>query len=624
MSKPTEETAMKTTDVRHRKGQLPNPQDLDDVEARRTFLKLGAAAVLTPLLLDGRNAGADDEPAPPVFPPSPPTIPWQQELPTAITPLRAVAALSPAPTVAANTAGGEAGRAPHQRYAELTGVLGAPLLYELKAKERPDWVFNPAYPPQPIWGYEGNTPGATSPGPTFFARYGRPFLCRIHNQLPQKHVGFGTPEISTHLHNLHAPSESDGFPGDYYSANKAGPTLTAPGRFKDHFYPNIYAGYDQLQNHIGDPREALGTLFYHDHTLDFTAPNMLRGLFGFYLIFDPLDSGNERDPTPGALRLPSHPYDYPLSFADKRFDARGILFYDQINPDGVLGDKVVVNGKIEPVLRVAARKYRFRLLDAGPSRFYALSLVTPSNVRQTFTYIANDGNLLPAPLLNQTLVSFGVAERADIVVDFSRYPIGTELYLINRIRHNNTRGPEEEINGNGPRILKFIVDRNPPEQDLSQVPATLRPLPPLNLAEIAAARVRHWDFDHDRGVWVINGKLVDVKAPRALIPKGAAEVWELKNDDDGWAHPIHIHFEEGRILSKTREGKNVAVPPHERGRKDVFVLGEDETFRVFLRFRDFTGKYVMHCHNLIHEDHAMMLRWDIVEQSGNQGPGGGG
>ncbi|WP_137885849.1 multicopper oxidase family protein [Pseudomonas sp. 2FE] len=535
--------------------------------------------------------------------------------------------MSPSPSVEPNIAAGEAGRAPHQRFAELTGVLGAPLLFELKAKENPDWVFHPAYPPQRIWGYEGTTPGATTPGPTFFARYGRPIICRIHNRLPQNHVGFASPEITTHLHNLHTPSESDGFPGDYYSPNKAGPTVdrsgprNGAGEFKDHFYPNIYAGYDQLQNHIGDPNEALGTLWYHDHTLDFTAPNLVRGLFGFYFIFDPLDSGDERDPSPGALRLPSHPYDYPLGFGDRRFDANGMLFWDQVSPEGVLGDKVTVNGKIEPVLRVAARKYRFRLLDAGPSRFYGLSLVTSSNVRQTFTYIANDGNLLPAPLLNQTLVIFAVAERADIVVDFSRYPIGTELYLINRMRQEKTRGPKD-IKDEGPRILKFIVDRNPPEQDLSQVPATLRPLPPLNLAEIAAARVRRWEFARSGGVWTINEKVVNVQSPRAQIPQGNAEVWELVNPEDGWEHPIHIHFEEGRILNRIVNGKNIPVPLHERGRKDVFVLHEFETVRVLLRFRDFLGKYPMHCHNLIHEDHAMMLRWDIVEQSGNQGPGG--
>ncbi|VVP46314.1 Cell division protein FtsP [Pseudomonas fluorescens] len=599
---------MKPTDLRHRKGQLPSPQDSADVEARRTFLKLGAAAMLTPLILDGRSAIARDEP---VFPPSPPTTPWLVTLPNAITPLEAVAFLNPRPTEAANTAGGEAGREPHQRFAEFIGVFGAPLLYELKAKERPDWVFHPAYPPQRIWGYEGNTPGAVTPGPTIFARYGRPVIIRFRNDLPQNQVGFGTPEISTHLHNAHTGSESDGFPGDYYSANKAGPTLAAPGAFKDHFYPNIYAGYDQLQNHIGDPNEALGTLFYHDHTLDFTAPNMLRGLFGMYFLFDDIDSGNERDPNPSALRLPSYPYDYPLSFQDMRFDNNGILFFDQVNPEGVLGDKVVVNGYIEPVLRVAARKYRFRLLDAGPSRFYAFYLLSSSGAIQTFTLIANDGNLLPAPLLNQTQVQMGVANRSDIVVDFSKYPIGSVLYLVNRMRQEDTR-EGKDIKEPGTRVLKFIVDRTQPEQDLSQVPSVLRALPPLNPAEIAAATVRRWVFDRSKGLWTINNELFNVKVPRATIPQGAAEVWELVNPEDGWTHPIHIHFEEGQIIGKIQNGVKKPLLAHEQGRKDVYVIEEFTTLRVFLRFRDFKGKYVMHCHNLIHEDHAMMLRWDIV------------
>ena len=99
--------------------------------------------------------------------------------------------------------------------------------------------------------------------------------------MPQDHTGFGSPEISTHLHNMHTPSESDGFAGDFYSATQAGPTLTAPGSFNDHFYPNVYAGLDEFGG-IGDPREALGSLFYHDHTEGVTAPNVLKGLMGRY------------------------------------------------------------------------------------------------------------------------------------------------------------------------------------------------------------------------------------------------------------------------------------------------------------------------------------------------------
>ena len=83
----------------------------------------------------------------------------------------------------------------------------------------------------------------------------------------------------------------------------------------------------------------------------------------------------------------------------------------------------------------------------------------------------------------------------------------------------------------------------------------------------------------------------DVFTSRATMPrKGSAEVWELVNPDDGWSHPIHIHFEEGRILSQTRNGSPIPVPAHERGRKDVYVLGPAESMKVLLRFRDFTGE----------------------------------
>jgi len=411
-----------------------------------------------------------------------------------------------------------------------------------------------------------------------------------------------------HLHNLHAPSESDGFPGDYFSPTKAGPTLGGPGSFKDHFYPNVYAGLDEYGG-IGDPRQALGTLWYHDHTLDFTAPNASRGLAGFYLLFDHIDSGDERDRTPGALRLPSHPYDYPLMFQDKRFDADGVHFYDQLNPEGTLGDKITVNGKIEPILRVASRKYRLRLLNAGPTRFYEFSLVAPGNGVQPFKYIGNDGNLLPAPIILKR-IRLGMAERADIVVDFSRYAIGTELYLVNRLVQSTTRGPDD-VQVPGTRVLKIIVDRS--ASDASRVRSVLRPLPPLDPLEIAAAPVRRWEFARKNGMWTVNDRLIDVTSPSAEIVKGSAEVWELVNPSGGWAHPIHIHFEEGRILSKTVDGVDVPVPVQEQGRKDVFVLDKTTTMRVFLRFRDFTGKYVMHCHNLAHEDHAMMVRFDVTE-----------
>ena len=106
----------------------------------------------------------------------------------------------------------------------------------------------------------------------------------------------------------------------------------------------------------------------------------------------------------------------------------------------------------------------------------------------------------------------------------------------------------------------------------------------------------------------VNGKTFDVDNAVARPKRGTAEIWVLKGKGD-WHHPVHIHFEEGQILS--RNGQPPA--PHEAGRKDVYVLEPNDEVRVFLRFREFLGKYMMHCHNLTHEDHAMMIRWDIVE-----------
>src|SRR5262249_47554075 len=157
------------------------------------------------------------------------------------------------------------------------------------------------------------------PGPTILARYGEPVLTRMVNDLPSiqnSHVTFGSPSTTTHLHNLHMAPESDGNPND----------LVPPGTFWDHHWPNIYDGVDTV-GVIGDPREALGTLWYHDHADMFTAANVYAGFSAFYLLFDERDSGDENDRQPGALRLPSGTYDVPLLFHDVLFDANGQVVF---------------------------------------------------------------------------------------------------------------------------------------------------------------------------------------------------------------------------------------------------------------------------------------------------------
>jgi FtsP/CotA-like multicopper oxidase with cupredoxin domain len=559
---------------------------------RRDLIKMGlvtTAGMLIPKT--GLSARARDPLARIPFdnPESPPTTPFVVEMPRLQ--VAPPVALTPPPQKIANTAAGEAPRAPHQRWEEFELRYGPPVTYQNISAQTTGHIVHPQLPAQTLFTYNGQVPG-----PLFKNFYGQRVVVRHRNNLPLIGFdGFGRGEISTHLHNGHTASESDGFPADFYAAPL----------YKDHHYPNIRAGYDQFPETGGDHRETLNTLWYHDHRVDFTAQNTYKGLAGMYLLFDELDSDNENAPPP-QFGLPSGEFDVPIVFQDRVFDEdNGRLFFDKFNLDGILGDKFLANGKIQPFFHVRPRKYRFRLLNAGPSRFYQFFLRDKTtNQDVPFTIIANDGNLLPTPVLNKTSIRIAVAERVDIVVDFTGR-VGHNLIFQNRLEQEDGRGPTGDIlpPNEAMEIIKFMVDL-PFTGDPSRVPPAFRPNPPLE--EVAVERI--WRFDRSGGSWTINNQIFDEDVVRATIMQGTAERWVLQNNSGGWQHPVHIHFEEFQML--TRNG--VAPPPEERGRKDVARLQFNEQVRLFMRFRDFVGRYPMHCHNTVHEDHAMMLRWDIV------------
>jgi len=569
--------------------------------SRRTALKMGAAASAAAAIITSRKSMAVDEdtypppgteppPAPDVCPTrpvnSPPTRPFVQALP--IPASKAPRRLSPAPTINANTNAGEAARPPHQRWNEFLPQV----TYEMSARPALH-RFHPDLPPSYVWGFDGRVPG-----PTFINQYGRPTLVRIHNDLPVNHTGFGINEITVHLHNGHTPYESDGFAADYYT----------PGFWKDMHYPNVLAGYDAFPPK-GDVREAMHTLWYHDHRHTFTSPNTYRGLAAMYLLYDDIDSGNENDSRRSALRLPAPygVYDIPLILSDKLFCADGTLFA-ATNPGGVpAGDKFCVNGVIQPYFKVQRRKYRFRVLATGPTRLWNFTL---SN-GWPFQVIATDGNLLQSPL-NVPNLPVSVAERFDFVLDFSKAKIGDFVYLVNNQAQFVGNAPEPEpVPGIpiGNVVMRFDVVSDPPVPDASRVPSTLTTYPPVNLSEVVADRVL--DFDLVNGRFLINGLVFDENTPLFSVKKGTAERWRLRNilPAAGWTHPVHIHFEEFRVLSRN------GAPPSalESGRKDVITLPGGNEVELFFRFRDFKGKYMLHCHNMNHEDNFMLARFDIVD-----------
>jgi FtsP/CotA-like multicopper oxidase with cupredoxin domain len=544
----------------------------------------------------GTQTGSDPGPV------SPPNTPFVQPLP--IPPAMHPVTLDPAPTKGRNPAASavtgftEAERPDHQRWEEFLPVK------EFESVERAvQHDFFPdadGIPPSTVWTFVEPPTGAV--GPLWIrARYGEPIIHRVHNALPVENGGFGINQTSTHLHGGHTASESDGGPLQFYDA----------GRFKDYHYPNARPGFSRTHPATtlngrtvpGDVHETQSFLWLHDHRVDFTASNTYKGLVSVYTLFSDdvlLDTGDE---TTG-LRLPSGEFDIPMIFADKAFDpATGQLFFDPFDLDGFLGDRVAVNGKIQPFLEVKRRKYRFRLLVGGPSRIFEFFLSSGA----PFIQLTSDGNLLPRPLARQS-IRIEVAERVDVIVDFSTARIGDRIYLQNRLEQKEGRAPTGKIVA-PTDLVEFRVVGD--ARDDSVVPATLLDLPDRN---VPIAQRRNWKFDRSNGSWTVNNELFDPDVISAFPRQDTAEIWTFESGG-GWLHPVHVHLETFLVLSREDE----APPPFEIARKDTIgvgdsVIGTDNSseVEVLVQFRDFLGDYPLHCHNTIHEDHAMMIRFQVV------------
>jgi spore coat protein A len=437
--------------------------------------------------------------------------------------------------------------------------------YFLVSQEKADVSIFPTGPRTTVWTYNGSYPG-----PTFVVQKDRQILVRQINNLNEPNTS------TTHLHGAHTPSISDG--GAFTSQ------IVAPGHFKDYVYPN-----DDTFGH---------TLFYHDHFLDFTGRNLYMGLAGFYLLQDQF----EHDLV-SAGKLPGPDFDIGLALQDRLFDANNQLVYNTFDHDGFIGDRFLVNGAIQPKLTVANRRYRFRLLNGANARFYGLALSTGDS----FTIIGSDQALLRHPVTVNKLV-MGMAERYEIIVDFSRY-LGKSLFLLNALPQNNGRGPNSFDLSAAVPILRFDVAINDPEVNPQAIPDPLRTdlvLPQLK----DVVKTRTFEFNRSQGAWQVNGKFYDEDRIDASPRLNTTERWNFKNGGGGWFHPIHTHDQGFRIL--LRNGRT--PPPWEQGLKDTVALAGGDEADVLIHFEGANnlGKYNIHCHNTEHEDMRMMVRFDVV------------
>ncbi|KAH0608854.1 uncharacterized protein H6S33_001082 [Morchella sextelata] len=412
----------------------------------------------------------------------------------------------------------------------------------------------PGLQPADLQGYNGQVPG-----PLIKTTVGRRSVVRFINNVAKP--------ASIHLHGSPSRPVFDGWAED----------TIATGQYKDYVYPNY------------SPR----TLWYHDHAVHITAENVFHGQAGFYYVSDPAQEA--------ALALPQGAYDIPLLIVDKIYLSNGKTLSPATEDTSYYGDVIHVNGVPWPYLNVEPRKYRFRLLDGSTSRSYKMSIETSAGVKVPMKVIATDAGYVENPVNTNTLI-FAIAERYEIVVDFAAYA-GQTLVMKNARDFSRN---EDFAQTN--KIMQFRVGTTVSSTaGNGAVPSTLVDLTfPTNTGTID----RHFKFERTNGEWRINGLGFADVANRILAKPnaGAVEVWELENSSGGWAHPIHIHLIDFKVL--TRNGRGVE-PYESAGFKDVVFLDENETVTVIARYHPWTGQYMFHCHNTVHEDQDMMAAFDV-------------
>jgi bilirubin oxidase len=478
----------------------------------------------------------------------------------------------------------------------------------------------------------------------------------------------GPVPIVTHLHGGHAAEESDGYTEAWFlpAAINIPAGYATVGSFYDEFRNKFFAKFGVAWEpgaatfrYENDQRAS--TLWFHDHTLGMTRLNVYAGPAGFYLLrggSSDLAGGVLPEPAPRLGDPPGVPYhEIPLAIQDRSFNDDGSLFYPAsrtffdgfagpyipesdisplFNPE-FFGNTMVVNGRTWPVLQVEPRRYRFRFLNGCNSRFVVLKIVTdplarrPARAALPFWQVGTEGGFLPARVRLDRLL-MGLAERADVVVDFSHFAVGTELFLINE-------GPDEPFGGGTVgkdfaaadpattgQIMKFVVGPLVSTDD-SVSPPRLRlpaftPLGPASVTRRLALTEEDSEVlegvgprEAELGILDEAGNPINLSWDHPITENpalGATEIWELHNFTAD-AHPIHIHEVQFQVVNRQRFAPGRPVRPPERwetGFKDTVIAYPGAITRVKAKF-DLPGLYVWHCHIVEHEDNEMMRPYRV-------------
>jgi spore coat protein A len=566
--------------------------------------------------------------------------------------------------------------------------------YTVSVRKSTAQILPPGFPATTVMAYGGQVtiPGSTNtefartvPGPVFENTRGTPTVVHWRNEISGDHFlpidttlnwanplvtepptggsefpGFdpfpvtnfntGVPvPIVTHNHGLVVIPQNDGIADEWFTPGTgATPPQRGPGFVtRDYFKPN---------------EQPSTMLFYHDHTMGLTRVNVYAGLAGTaYMIRDP---NNPLDQA--SSPLPRGQFEIPLMIADREFFTDGELHFPRGGEDeaaniknafwtpGGDGDVIMVNGKVWPNLDVQRRQYRFRALAAGNGRLFVIQLERNGTI-VPFTLIGSDGGYLPQPkVVNNVTIS--ITERADMLVDFSQFPAGTQIIM------RNADPDVDDPNLDG-IIMRFTVTNS--QQVRPPAPPTLvaRAALPTNAPKRIKTAMIHFDADDDQ-LRSIDG--LDFTSPATEFPLiGSTEEWDFVNAG-GSFHQIHIHLIEFQLINRqaydidaymkqwnlmnghlpvTRPivvdptpfliGSPIPPEPYETGWKDTIMARPGEVMRLVTRWAPQetpTGGvnpgqnqfpivavspttdawYLFHCHVLGHEDNDMMRKMPLV------------
>jgi suppressor of ftsI/bilirubin oxidase len=368
-----------------------------------------------------------------------------------------------------------------------------------------------------------------------------------------------------------------------------------------------------------------GTYWYHTHAHNLTAKQAYNGLASFLLVED-----DDQRALAKAFDLTLGKSDLPLVIQDKQFDAQGKLHYQPNGQEammGWLGDIVLANLTPNASLAVTRRTYRLRILNGSNARIYRLAFLN-GNSKLNFTVIGTDGGLIERPeTVSEAFVAPG--ERLDVLFDAGQAQSGEAVFLkslpFDPMENEGEAGSMPGMGESTSRldmgaefnILKFMVTAA--ERLVATLPATLSQIRPIRLE---GARQRDIKLSLKGMNFLINGRKFRMNEIAFDVKRGATEIWRISNPKVGMPHPMHLHGFAFQVLERLQSPPQVkALAKFGKGRtvsdlgwKDTVLVWPGETVRIAIDFtHDFPGDqtFMIHCHNLEHEDAGMMINYRV-------------